>query len=72
MTLKERSELRRRNLQAHVADSFEDAELWDLIFWQNQTPETRLSALVAIRNDIAKVRAGKQKRGKHDGCNPGL
>jgi len=40
----------------HRARNFEDAERWDLEFWQNQTPEMRLSALVAIRRDILNVR----------------
>ncbi|MFV1960149.1 MAG: hypothetical protein ACC662_12140 [Planctomycetota bacterium] len=41
----------------HKATSFEDAERWDLEFWQAQTPAMRLAALVAIRNDVAKVTA---------------
>ena len=40
----------------HKAMGFEDAERWDLEYWQAQTPAARLSALVAIRNDIAKVK----------------
>ncbi len=37
----------------HRASTFEEAERWDLEFWQAQTPEDRLSALVAIRRDVA-------------------
>jgi len=40
---------------AHRAPNFKEAEKWDLEFWQNQTPEQRLSALVAIRKDVIKV-----------------
>ena len=40
----------------HKATGFEDAERWDLEYWQAQTPAVRLSALVAIRNDIKKVK----------------
>ncbi len=40
----------------HRASSFEDAERWDLEFWQSQTPAARLAALVAIHRDVAKVR----------------
>jgi hypothetical protein len=55
MGIKERSLKRRKRMVAHRATSFKDAEDWDLDFWQNQTPEERLSALVAIRRDIMKV-----------------
>ena len=44
---------------AHVASSFEDAEAWDLEFWQRMTPEERLSALVAIRRDVELVEAAR-------------
>jgi len=40
----------------HRASGFEDAERWDLEFWQSQTPAERLSALVAIHRDVAKIR----------------
>ena len=40
---------------AHRAASFEEAEAWDLDFWQSQSPEQRLSALVAIRRDVDKA-----------------
>jgi len=42
-------------MKSHRATSFADAERWDLLYWQEQTPEDRLSALVAIREDIRKV-----------------
>jgi hypothetical protein len=44
----------------HRAHSFEDAERWDLEFWQSQTPEDRLSALVDIRHDVAMVRRARR------------
>ena len=50
-------------MKSHRATSFADAERWDLLFWQEQTPEDRLSALVAIRNDIRKV---EQARGAQE------
>ncbi len=59
----DRSAARKRRIVAHVAGDFSDAEKWDLDFWQAQTPETRLSALVAIRNDVAKVLAARRVRG---------
>ena len=55
MDIKERSALRRKRMVFHKAKNFEDAERWDLEFWQSQTPEDRLSALVAIHKDIEKV-----------------
>ena len=61
MDMKARSELRRQNIEAYRAKNFADADRWDLEFWQNQSPDTRLSALVAIRNDIKKVKCGRKR-----------
>jgi hypothetical protein len=61
LTLEERSAERRRRIKAHRATDFADAELWDLQFWQDQSPEDRLSALVAIREDVRKVRAARRR-----------
>jgi hypothetical protein len=58
-TLEDRSRERRCRLVANRAASFEEADAWDLDFWQNQTPEVRLSALVAIRRDVALVEASR-------------
>jgi hypothetical protein len=60
LAMKRRSARRRRIIVGHIAKDFADAERWDLEFWQKQTPEMRLSALVAIRNDILAVR-GKDR-----------
>ena len=57
MNLDERSALRKKRIVAYRARNFADAERWDLEFWQNQSPDTRLSALVAIRKDIMKVKS---------------
>jgi hypothetical protein len=59
MGLKERAAARRSKIVAHRAANFEEAEAWDLDFWQSQSPEQRLSALVAIRNDVEKVMKGR-------------
>lgn len=59
MSIEERSRERRRRMVGHRATSFEDAERWDLEFWQSVTPEERLSALVAIRRDVELVEAGR-------------
>lgn len=59
MSLEERSRERRKRMVTHVATSFEDAEAWDLDFWQSRTPEERLSALVAIRRDVEVVEAAR-------------
>jgi hypothetical protein len=59
-----RSRLRRERLVAHRASSHADAEAWDLDFWQSQSPEDRLSALVAIRRDVEAVEAARNDR--HD------
>lgn len=54
-TLEERAIERRRSMVANLAHSPEEAEAWDLEFWQNAGPEARLSALVAIHEEVAYV-----------------
>jgi len=61
MSIEERSRERRRRMVAHRATSWEDAERWDLEFWQSVSPEDRLSALVAIRRDVELVEAGRDR-----------
>jgi len=46
---------------AHLAANYKAAEKWDLEYWQNKTPEQRLSALVAIRRDVMKVELGRTR-----------
>ncbi|MFH0774476.1 MAG: hypothetical protein V2A53_03135 [bacterium] len=64
MDMKERSELRKKRMVSYRARDFADAEHWDLKFWQNQSPEVRLSALVAIRNDVLKVIGSRESQHK--------
>jgi len=64
MGMKERSAERRKRIIIHRAKNFEDAEKWDLEFWQSQTPEARLSALVAIHRDIEMVKKKRPKKKK--------
>ncbi len=59
MSIEKRSLERRKRIVANRATSFEDAEAWDLDFWQERTPEERLSALVAIRRDVELVEAAR-------------
>ena len=66
-TLEERSQERRRRLVANRAASFAEAEAWDLEFWQRQTPQERLSALVALRRDVALVQASRVNAGLPEG-----
>jgi hypothetical protein len=40
---------------ANLAHSHDEAEAWDLEFWQQAGTDERLSALVAIHEDIALV-----------------
>jgi hypothetical protein len=60
MGFKERAEERKKRIVAHIARSHEEAEAWDLEFWQSQTPQDRLSALVAIHEDIEKVKGRRR------------
>lgn len=61
MGIKQRSELRKKRIIANRAMNFKEAEQWDLLFWQNLSPADRLSALVAIRRDIEKIKTSRKK-----------
>ena len=58
-----RAEERKKRIVAHRALNHADAEQWDLAFWQAQTAEDRLSALVALRRDVEAVE--KARDGNH-------
>lgn len=51
-------------METHRSRSFDEAEQWDLDFWQRRTPEERLSALVAIRRDVALVERARAQAGE--------
>lgn len=59
MGIKARSKERRKRMVGHRAANFVAAEQWDLDFWQKQTPQQRLSALISIRKDILKVKGAQ-------------
>ena len=63
-TLEERCQRRRELLVGHRARSFDEAEAWDLDFWQSQTPAARLSALVAIRREVEMVETARKTDGR--------
>jgi hypothetical protein len=48
---------------ANLAHGPEEAEAWDLDFWQKAGPEARLSALVAIHEDVQFVIAARMTAG---------
>ncbi|MBN2369176.1 MAG: hypothetical protein JXO72_01680 [Vicinamibacteria bacterium] len=58
-SLEQRSAERRARAIVHRASSHADADDWDLEFWQQQTPEERLSALVVLRRDAEIIAAGR-------------
>ena len=64
MGIKERSKAHRKQIIAHRAANFEAEERWDLDFWQKQTLQQRLSALVSIRKDILKVKKAPDLKGE--------
>ena len=59
MGIRDRSRERRGRIVSHIAHGHEEAEAWDLAYWQSRTPQERLSALVAIREDVEKAHAGR-------------
>ncbi|MBN2034781.1 MAG: hypothetical protein JW836_16055 [Deltaproteobacteria bacterium] len=64
MGIKERAAIRRSKMVVNRAANFEEAEAWDLDFWQSQSPEERLSAFVAIRRDVDKVMKARLSKEK--------
>jgi len=58
--IRERTRERRKRIEVHLARNHEEAEQWDLEFWQRQTPQDRLSALVRIHEDIEKVKGRRR------------
>ncbi len=58
-TLEERSAQRRQRMVTNRASSPEEAEAWDLDFWQDAGPEARLSALVVVREEVALVQTAR-------------
>ena len=65
-SLEERSRDRRLRIDVHRATSFADAEAWDLDYWQQRTPEERLSALVAIHREVELVQAAREEVANRD------
>ncbi len=59
--LEQRSRRRRQTLEVHVARSADEAEAWDLDYWQRRTADERLSALAAIHREIALIEAGRSR-----------
>jgi len=64
MSVRQRARRRRARMVVHCAAGFQDADRWDLEFWQARTPQERLSALVDILEDVAKVKG--RRRGLED------
>jgi len=62
MGLKERSRERRKRIVGNVAKNHQEAEQWDLEFWQSLSPQERLAALEAIKRDVEKVRRGRPRK----------
>lgn len=61
----QRAKERRGRIVTHRASNFDDAEQWDLDYWQSKTPQERLSALVDIRKDVEKVEQAKRSYEQH-------
>jgi hypothetical protein len=59
--MEKRTKDRKKRMVVNLANDFKEAEDWDLEFWLRQTPEERLSAFVALRKDVEKVRKGRNK-----------
>jgi hypothetical protein len=60
MGSKERARERRRRMVVHVAHSHEEAEAWDLAYWQSLTPRQRMAALEALKRDAETIKQGRR------------
>ena len=60
-SIAERAAERKKRLVGHRSESFREAEDWDLDYWQSQGYEARLSALVALRNDVQRIRKAREE-----------
>ncbi|MEA3367556.1 MAG: hypothetical protein U9R68_05525, partial [Planctomycetota bacterium] len=60
MGFKERSRERRRRIVTHIAHSHEEAEQWDLAYWQNLSPHQRMAALESLKRDVEKIKRRRQ------------
>ena len=49
-----------RNVIAHKAHSWEEAEKWDIEYWQKLTPQKRISALESIRRDWEAIKDARK------------
>jgi len=59
--LKERSRERRKRIVGNVAKNHEEAEQWDLEFWQSLSPQQRLQAVESLKRDLEKIRPGRRQ-----------
>ena len=55
LSASQRAANRKASMQGNIAKNYKEAEEWDLLFWQKQSPQARLSALVAIHKDIENI-----------------
>lgn len=62
--LNARSTARRRRMIVNRARNWQEAETWDLDFWQSCTPEERLSAYFALREDVRKAQKAAGREGE--------
>ncbi|MDD5483205.1 MAG: hypothetical protein PHP98_06090 [Kiritimatiellae bacterium] len=60
-----RAGARRKQMAAHRANNFGEAEEWDFAYWQSKTPQDRLSALAAIHADVEKVKQARHIHEQH-------
>lgn len=58
--LRKRSAQRRKRMVGPVAANHEEAEDWDLEFWQRLDPEARLSALIDLLREVELVQASRK------------
>lgn len=52
---------RKKHIVAHRSQSFDEAEAWDLAYWQSKTPQERLSAHVDILRDVELVEKARRE-----------
>jgi len=60
MGIRERSRQRRERIVGNKAATFQEAEQWDLEYWQAMTPAERLGALARTYDEAKAIRAARR------------
>jgi len=55
-----KKEKKTRKVIAHVARSWEEAEKWDIEYWQKFSPQKRISAVESLRREWEAIKNARK------------